>query len=577
LTDLLQKEDVLQPSTSPVDAGGGTTGRRADFPIAAVASWGIAALGIALRFRQFAFDRSLWNDEADLALNIINRGYIGLTRQLSLDQGAPIGFLWLEKTATEVFGPNEYALRLVPLLAGIASVLLFRSFTSRVLPPLAGAVALGLFAVSPTLVYFSSETKQYGVDVAAVVALAWILPRMLEGDLTWRKCLSFGGVGAVLVWCSFPAVFVLAAESCVIVIMRWNRKELGGLPRFLTGCGLWLASFGIEYIVSLRALRSNPTLLSFWAGSYPPKLFGAGVSLSATLSWFPHQLRAWIQYPWNLSLPAGHGYTFLYPLALILLIVGLGLLLWHRPAIGLFVLLVGVMASIAGMLHVYPLSDRLLVFTLPFVCLTLAAILLVSRHLLVQLLCIAMILIVTAPEIATAADAVIHPYTRVEERAALTYVRQHKQTGDAVLVEGLGEAQFVYYHETSGVNAAGIFGLYGSSVPCNNAANLARLQRWNRVWFVFGIDPNSEANAIAQYKKVFSRVGQVITVFYPQVHVPDQSDGEGIAAAMLLRIRHQSLPAHPAISAPSWQPAAHGCISVFLAPPSQWLEGINHG
>ena len=477
----------------------------------------------------------------------------------------------MEKTATEVFGSNELALRLVPLLAGVASVLLFRSFTSRVLPPMAAAVALGLFAVNPTLVYFASETKQYGVDVAAVVLLAWLLPRMLEGDLTWRKCLTFGGVGAVVLWCSFPAAFVLVAESCVIVIMRWDRRELKWLARFLAGCGVWLASFGVEYLVSLRSLSSNPTLLSFWAGSYPPKLFGSGVSLGATLSWFPHHLHPWIQYPWNLSLPAGHGYTFFYPLALVLLLAGLGLLLWRRTSVGLLVLLVGVVASVAGMLHEYPLSDRMLLFTLPFVCLTLGGVLLASRRLLPQVLCLGLILVVTVPEIATATEAVVHPYTRVEERAALTYVMQHKQPGDNVLIEWLGVAQFVYYHETSGVNAAGVFALYGSALPCPNAANLAKLQRWNRVWLVFGVDPNAEPGAIAQYEKAFSSVGTVVSVFYPSAYVPDQSDGTGVAAAMLLKIHHVPVPAAPAISAPYWQPAAHGCMSVVITPPSRWL------
>ena len=575
-TDLLQVEGKDQLYISPVDTGRGTTSRSTILPIATVASWSIAVLGIVLRIRQFAFDRSLWNDEADLALNLIDRGYIGLTRQLALDQGAPIGFLWMEKTATEIFGPSEYALRLVPLLAGIGSVLLFRSLTSRIFPPLAGAVALGLFAVSPTLVYFSSETKQYGVDVAAVVAIAWLLPRMLEGDLTWRKCLSYGGVGAVLVWCSFPAVFVLAAESCVIVIMRWNRRELAWLPRFLAGCSLWVVSFGIEYIVSLRALSANPTLLNFWAGAYPPKPFAAGTSLIATLTWFPHQLRLWIQYPWNLSLPPGHGYTFMYPLTLVLLIAGLGLLLWHRRGIGLLIVAVGAMASIACMMHVYPLFDRMLMFTVPFICLTLGGILLVSNRLLIQLLCIGMILIVSVPELATAADAVLRPYTRVEERAALTYVMQHKQPGDAVLVEYLGEAQFVYYHETIGVDAAGNFGMNGSLIPCNNAANLAKLKHWSRVWLVFGIDPNSEPNAVAQYTKAFASAGRVTSAFSPPVNVPDQSDGVGVAAALLLTIRRGSTPAHPVISAPSWQPATYGCISVVLSPPGQWLPGINH-
>lgn len=566
-TEFLQVERDFDPNGSPVGSEERAIVVRARLPVATVASWSIAALGILLRVRQFAFDRSLWNDEADLALNVINRGYIGLTHQLSLDQGAPIGFLWMEKTATEIFGTNENALRLIPLLAGIVSVLLFRSLTSRVLPPLAGAVALGLFAVSPTLVYFSSEAKQYGVDVVAVVTIAWFLPRMLDGELTWRKCLVYGGVGAALVWCSFPAVFVLTAESCVIVIMRWNRKTLAWMPMFLVGCGLWLVSFGIEYLVSLRSLRTNPKLLSFWAWSFPPKPFGTGASLSATMSWFPHQLRTWIQYPWNLSLPPGHGYTFMYPVASILLAIGLGMLLWHRRALGLLIVGVVVVTAIAGIVHVYPLSDRLLVFTLPFVFLVLAGILLVSRHLPIQVLCVGLILIVTLSEVATSADAVFNPYTRVEERGAIAYVMQHQRPGDAIFVEWLGEAQFVYYHETMGVNAVGTFNLYGSALPCDNAANFARLKRWTRVWLVFGIDPNAEPNAIAQYTKAFSEAGRIISVYYPPVHVPDQSDGNGAAAAVLLRIHRGSTSSQPAVTAPTWQPAANGCISIVLSPP----------
>ena len=227
------------------------------------------------------------------------------------------------------------------------------------------------------------------------------------------------------------------------------------------------------------------------------------------------------------------------------------------------------------MMHVYPLSDRMLLFTVPFICLTLGGILLVSGRLPIQMLCIGMILVVSVPEVATAADAVLRPYTRVEERAAITYVMQHRQPGDAILVEGLGEAQFAYYHETIGVNAVGAFGLYGSSTPCDNAANLARLKHWSRVWLVFGIDPNAEPNATAEYTTAFANAGHVISAYYPPVHVSDQSDGAGMAAALLLKIRHGSTPVHPVVSAPSWQPATYGCISVFLSRPQQWVAGIN--
>jgi len=184
---------------------------------------------------------------------------------------------------------------------------------------------------------------------------------------------------------------------------------------------------------------------------------------------------------------------------------------------------------------------------------------------------------VSGPEIATSADAVLHPYTRVEERAAITYMLQHRHPGDAVLVEGLGEAQFVYYHETTGVNAEGIFGLYGSPTPCNNAAILGQLQRWRRVWLVFGIDPNAEPHAIAQYEKVFANAGKVITAYFPPTNVPDQNDGVGTAAALLLKVRRGPLPAVPVVAAPSWQPAPYGCVSVYPSSPEQWLPGIKVG
>ena len=70
-------------------------------------------------------NRSLWADEAVLALNIVNRSYWELLQPLDYEQGAPVGFLLVEKLAIGVFGNNEYALRLFPLLSGIISLFLF--------------------------------------------------------------------------------------------------------------------------------------------------------------------------------------------------------------------------------------------------------------------------------------------------------------------------------------------------------------------------------------------------------------------------------------------------------------------
>ena len=68
-------------------------------PLTVQLTWLFASLGIVFRVAQYAADRSLWHDEAALALNLIEKPWSGLFGPLSLDQGAPIGFLLVEKLA----------------------------------------------------------------------------------------------------------------------------------------------------------------------------------------------------------------------------------------------------------------------------------------------------------------------------------------------------------------------------------------------------------------------------------------------------------------------------------------------
>ena len=84
----------------------------------------VAVIGVGLRVRALFANRSLWLDEAMLALNICGRSFAGLLAPLDYDQGAPIGFLMLERLAVVVFGPTELALRLVPFFASIAALAL---------------------------------------------------------------------------------------------------------------------------------------------------------------------------------------------------------------------------------------------------------------------------------------------------------------------------------------------------------------------------------------------------------------------------------------------------------------------
>jgi hypothetical protein len=58
--------------------------------------WVIIGFGAVLRVLQYLYNRSLWNDEAGLALNIVGRSFAGLLQPLSYGQAAPFGFLVVE-------------------------------------------------------------------------------------------------------------------------------------------------------------------------------------------------------------------------------------------------------------------------------------------------------------------------------------------------------------------------------------------------------------------------------------------------------------------------------------------------
>src|SRR5205085_11406960 len=100
-----------------------------------------------------------------------------------------VGFLWVERAMVDVFGNNEYGLRLFPLLAGMAAVVLFALVARRLLSGWVVPLATLLFAVLQPLVYYSSEVKQYGVDVTVGLFVVYATLRLVDGPVTRRRAL----------------------------------------------------------------------------------------------------------------------------------------------------------------------------------------------------------------------------------------------------------------------------------------------------------------------------------------------------------------------------------------------------
>src|SRR5262249_18445539 len=158
---------------------------------------------------------------------------VELLQPLERQQGAPLGYLFASKLLVSLFGASEWVLRLPAFLGSLPALGLFAWVVGRTLPRPAGLVALGLFAVSPHLVAYTAEAKQYSTDVAVALGLlALALPALQGQPLSVDRLLALTGAGAVAVWCSHPALFVLAGLGTVLAVDRlWHRRwgESAGL------------------------------------------------------------------------------------------------------------------------------------------------------------------------------------------------------------------------------------------------------------------------------------------------------------------------------------------------------------
>jgi dolichyl-phosphate-mannose-protein mannosyltransferase len=454
-------------------------------------TFGAVVLGIALRFRAYQFRRSLWTDEAMLALNVVRRGYVGLTGPLDLLQGAPIGFLWVQRASVAVFGNNELALRLFPFLAGVASLFLFVLVARRLLTTWAVPIAVLLFATIQPLVYYSSEAKQYSVDVAAGLLVVHATLRLIERPVAPRPALHFGALCAVAVLFSHPATIVAAAAVVLVGVGLARRQEWRTVRALALGSSLWMGVFLLQYLRSLRHLAGNDALDSFWAPGYAPRPFRLG----SALAWAQHGIARLVPDPIAVGSPV---------VLLTLVTAGAFALSRRRGRAAALLLLMSGGALAAAMLHLYPLRWRLALYLVPFVVLTAVAAFdfapprSPARRLL-RSAALVLIAVVAWTPVHDSVVAFRHPQTVTEMRPLLQHIAQRARPGDAIYVHWTANAEFEYY--------AAVLGLYRDRAvtfppaphACDDGTAMADLAIRARVWVVMGAPPRydpADSNAV---------------------------------------------------------------------------------
>jgi hypothetical protein len=441
-----------------------------------VVVWGFAALGILFRLRHFLSDRSLWLDEALVVLNIIHRSPSELLKPLDYHQGAPLGFLALEKAAVLGFGTSESVLRLVPFLSGALSMILFVIVSRRFLSPVAARIAVGLFAVSDPLIYYSAEAKQYSSDVAVAILLFWLAGFLLECESRVVRAAIVSVIGAIVLWFSQPAAFVLAAVGVSWLVDSILRHDRRGQVLLSIPAVLWPVSFLLSFLASLRGLTHDAALLDYWQGAFAPLPPRSG----ADVRWFIDAFFGVFSDPVGLTLVG---------IAAVAALVGLAELYSKHFARFLLFLTPYVATLVASALHRYPFRGRLLLFLVPSIILLIAAGLETIRtrtsdtlpHL--SFLLIALLFL---HPLLDAGSGLIKPRTKEEIRPVISYVEKHRQDGDFLYIYYTALHPFQYYsarqliapmNEITGVESRQNWALYRK--------DLDQLRGKKRAWILF--------------------------------------------------------------------------------------------
>ncbi len=446
--------------------------------------WLLFGVGIFLRLRQYAFNRSLWSDEAVLGTSLITRSFSELLLPLEGKLVVPVGFLMSEKLAVQLLGPSEYALRFLPLASGILAIFLFYKVIGKLSTPAAAPLALGIFAVSGPLVYFSSEAKQYSFDVLMAVVILLLAVRISRtSSIQWTHMLLFGLWGAATVWFSHPAVFLLAGAASVLV---WDagqkRKAFAGLAAIF---GFWLVSFIISYLFSKRYMSSatHNYLNDYWQGGFMPL-----VPTFKNIQWY---VRTFFM---TFENPGGFAQSGLAAFAFCAGIVSY-LSQKKTVAVGLLIMPI-VWVLLASALRKYPFSDRLIVFIVPLLILVIAEGAVAIKKTLDQnnrlLGGLFLVLLLIVPVMAALYHAV-KPMLREELRPVVGYLKAHIQLGDTLYIYDGALRGFRYYSSLYHFTPAFVKGVRSRGGNAQEyLKDFQQLEGKPRVWLLFSHVHNAD-------------------------------------------------------------------------------------
>jgi mannosyltransferase len=181
---------------------------------------GLAAVGAVLRFATLG-SQSFWFDEAQAAHEL----HLSLGSMLSAmvvhETNPPLyfvlGWLW-----ARIFGTGEVGLRSLSALAGTAVIVIAYMCGRELVSRRAGLLAAALVTLSPFMIWYSQEAREYMLLAAMSGASLLYFARTLRSPVR-RNIAGWGVFSALAVLTHFFAAFLIFPEALWLIYVVRNR------------------------------------------------------------------------------------------------------------------------------------------------------------------------------------------------------------------------------------------------------------------------------------------------------------------------------------------------------------------
>jgi hypothetical protein len=415
----------------------------------------IALVGLGLDVAQWLRAAPLWLDEEMIALNIRDRSVAQLARPLWLGQGAPFGWLVVQRAALLALGASEMTLRVFPLLAGAATVVTAAWIAARWLHTVAAAVFVLLVSLGQWVSHYRFEVKHYSADTFAALLLpalaAWVVETS-ENDRVEMRWTRWWIVGSLAQWMSYGAL--LATPLCAVLLGGAIYRRLGfrAAVRFAVTGLVWLMSVAAHYGLSLQYTDNSRYLRDYWAGHVLPK----GVDAAGVVAWVAERL---VRLADN---PGGSELVVAFWCAAVL-----GFVVARWRLLGAMFASVPLAGFLLAAIRQVPLDDRLALWIVPSLYAGIALLLDAGLHLVRQpwagrrRLAMALGGIVAISALMVGSEVIVRGYRHLDvgipatsnhdldDRSAVAWLEARRLPGDAIVTTRLGWPAIWWYGDLS--------------------------------------------------------------------------------------------------------------------------------